>query len=410
MPVHSRRTGALALALVAVAAGVLVHRASGARSATPTIETTLTAAIISINTSVDTTASLSLSSDASLALTAVDGPKPSHRIVIRGLRPATTYTFSLKTAKPGETPETQTGTFTTATYGSTHAAATISGKNVLVNGSPFFAIVSYLHFVPGVFNETCPSPELLDSNVKAGIELLIGQTERCNLSDLGAAITKLDGLLNGGLWWAEDSQPGYKGLDSELEPLPEHLSNWSSLRYRGTIVGGPGIYECSGNGHGAVNARKAYAQITALAKRRPVEYTAACQDEIHTPNETWLGIIAGARVLVFYDTHASGIQVPGLAAELPKITTLAPAFLNGRQLRLHIANDSIRAAAWSYEGVTYVAAVNIGTRRVRASIAGLPSRAAAEALWEGRHPHLQKGTLVDDYRPFGVHLYKLLPR
>ena len=404
--------GLCSIALFVLTASCSVDRAVGAsRTAAPTVSTTLTSATITIQTEVPTRANLSLSSDRSLALTVLDGLKTSHRITVHGLRPATTYNFRLRTMPVGGVETTQAAaTFSTATYGATAASATVSGKNVLINGSPFFAIVSYLHFVPGVFNETCPTPQIIKSNVAAGVELLIGQTSRCDESDLPTAISKLHSVLDQGLWWAEDSQHGsYKGMDTELAPLPEHLADWSSLLYSGTLIGGPGIWECSGNGHGAVRPAKAYSQIVTLAKTGPVEYAAGCLDAVHTPNETWLGIIAGARILVFYDDRASGLDAAGFTPQLDKIATLAPAFLNGRGIPLRASSPSIRAAAWSFGGVNYVAAANITGRSVRASLGGLLASTSADALWENRRVRVKNGSLVDGFRPFEVHLYKVLP-
>jgi hypothetical protein len=198
-------------------------------------------------------------------------------------------------------------------------------------------------------------------------------------------------------------------MDAELAPLPEHLADWSSLLYSGTVIGGPGIWECAGNGGGAVRPAKAYSQIVTLAKKGPVEYAAGCLDAVHTPNEIWLGITAGARIVVFYDDRASGLDAAGFGPEVDEIATLAPAFLTGRDILLRASSPSIRAAAWSFGGVTYVAAVNITGRSVRTSLSGLVANTSAEVLWENRDVRVDGGSFVDAFRPFGVHLYKVLP-
>ena len=70
---------------------------------------------------------------------------------------------------------------------------------------------------------------------------------------------------------------------------------------------------------------------------------------------------------------------------------------------------SVTCLVKRHAGATYVFAVNAAPEPASASIS-LGLDGTAEALYEnGRRVTLQKGRLADDFKPFGVHIYKIAP-
>jgi hypothetical protein len=62
-----------------------------------------------------------------------------------------------------------------------------------------------------------------------------------------------------------------------------------------------------------------------------------------------------------------------------------------------------------HDGSTYLFAVGMRNAPTRGTftVRGLPARAEAEMLGEGRRLSLKEGRFEDEFRPYDVHLYKI---
>jgi hypothetical protein len=65
-----------------------------------------------------------------------------------------------------------------------------------------------------------------------------------------------------------------------------------------------------------------------------------------------------------------------------------------------------------HDGATYLFAVGMRNAPTRGAftVPGLPAKAVAEAIGEGRRIVVEGGRFADDFRPYDVHLYKIRPR
>ena len=99
-----------------------------------------------------------------------------------------------------------------------------------------------------------------------------------------------------------------------------------------------------------------------------------------------------------------------------RISALAPVLLERGDTRIAAeilsgpakdgyGNDSVGALAKRHAGATYVFAVNSTDKPVRARIP-VAASGAAEVLWENRTVPVKAGALVDDFKPYAVHIYK----
>ena len=57
-------------------------------------------------------------------------------------------------------------------------------------------------------------------------------------------------------------------------------------------------------------------------------------------------------------------------------------------------------------GMTYVLAVNASSEKVRARISAPVADGAGEVLWENRRMKASGGSFEDDFKGFGVHIYR----
>ncbi len=68
---------------------------------------------------------------------------------------------------------------------------------------------------------------------------------------------------------------------------------------------------------------------------------------------------------------------------------------------------SLKVLAKTWNGSTYIIAVNSNTSPVTANITGLPSGSSATALFENRNVPVNSGTITDTFIGLGFHVYKL---
>lgn len=68
---------------------------------------------------------------------------------------------------------------------------------------------------------------------------------------------------------------------------------------------------------------------------------------------------------------------------------------------------SLKVLAKTWNGSTYIIAVNSNTSPVTANITGLPSGSSATALFEDRNVPVNSGVITDTFTGLGFHVYKL---
>lgn len=97
-------------------------------------------------------------------------------------------------------------------------------------------------------------------------------------------------------------------------------------------------------------------------------------------------------------------QIHALAPVLNSPTVKGKAAVTSSSAQVPIALMEKR-----YGGATYLFAVGMRNGPARGSfvVDGLPQRAVAEVLGEGRRLPVQGGRFADDFRPYDVHLYRI---
>ena len=83
----------------------------------------------------------------------------------------------------------------------------------------------------------------------------------------------------------------------------------------------------------------------------------------------------------------------------------APTILSGEKTD-HYGRPSVSVLVKNYRGTTYVLAVNASSEKVRARISAPVADGAGEVLWENRRMKASGGSFEDDFKGFGVHIYR----
>jgi len=158
-----------------------------------------------------------------------------------------------------------------------------------------------------------------------------------------------------------------------------------------------------------------------------IECTRIQSDRKATPAEVkaevWMALIRGSRGLIYFvhewkprfDEHAL-LDDPEMLAAVTAINkeihALAPV-LNSPTIAPQAAPQGQESPVASMVkrrgGATYLFAVNMRNIGTQATLAapGAAAGAAAEVIGEGRAIKLEGGGLVDDFKPYAVHLYKI---
>ena len=147
-------------------------------------------------------------------------------------------------------------------------------------------------------------------------------------------------------------------------------------------------------------------------------------DHIPHSTEAWMGIVAGARGLIWFAHRTNSVTDDGallddaagiadIAAVNRRITALAPVLNepdepNGVRVEAPVGSR-VYAACRHHDGATYVIAVNGLKPGVRAlfRVRGLPPKATAEALDEHRSFPVADGQFSDDFEHYAVHIYRI---
>jgi hypothetical protein len=127
--------------------------------------------------------------------------------------------------------------------------------------------------------------------------------------------------------------------------------------------------------------------------------------------EAWLALAGGARGLGFFPAAWTGDVGGAIARVAGEVGALLPA-LTQPALQVDVQSDTglVRAAAWSYDNATYVAAVNAGSSAADMTLRmpGLGSRVLG-VLGENRTVKAADNAVTDRIDPLQVHLYAAAP-
>jgi hypothetical protein len=144
-------------------------------------------------------------------------------------------------------------------------------------------------------------------------------------------------------------------------------------------------------------------------------------------SEVWMALIHGASGLIYFvhqfapkfnewallddaemlaAVTAINRQIRGLAPVLN-----SPTVENGVTVAASDRDTPIAATVRKHGGATYVFTVGMRNRPTRGTftVRGLPDRARAEVLGEGRSLTLTAGRFEDDFTPYAVYLYRITP-
>jgi hypothetical protein len=144
--------------------------------------------------------------------------------------------------------------------------------------------------------------------------------------------------------------------------------------------------------------------------------------------EVWMALVHGSRGLIYFvhqfkptsNDHAL-LEDPEL---LPAVTALnrqilelapvlnSPTVADGAAVASGEEKVPIDLMVKRHDGATYLFAVGMRNAPTRGAftVPGLPAKAEAEAIGEGRRIVVEGGRFADDFRPYDVHLYKIRPR
>jgi hypothetical protein len=138
--------------------------------------------------------------------------------------------------------------------------------------------------------------------------------------------------------------------------------------------------------------------------------------------EIWDAIVHGAKGIFYFTQSFNGFRYdatpPDVAAEMAKqnavITGLAPALnttSDTDQTALSYANGKLEGMFRTYNGVEYLILVNTTNGQMTATFPSdlLPANATLEVLGENRELIPSDLAYSDDFDPYGVHVYAVIP-
>jgi len=152
----------------------------------------------------------------------------------------------------------------------------------------------------------------------------------------------------------------------------------------------------------------------------------ACATPQQVRAEVWMALVRGARGLIYFVhqfkprfREAALLDDPAMLEAVTginrQIRELAPV-LNGPNLTDSLITragiqGTVAAVLKRHEGVSYVFGVNLRNQPVRVDfqVQGVETAARAEVLGESRARSIQQGCFSDEYAPYAVHLYRLVP-
>jgi hypothetical protein len=124
--------------------------------------------------------------------------------------------------------------------------------------------------------------------------------------------------------------------------------------------------------------------------------------------ETWLAIAGGARGIGYFPDHWQPAVAQAVTQLNTEISALAPALL-APSLPATATAGPLRVGARSFNGATYLIAVNTSWRRVAASVGVSGLRGVARSFGENRALPVQNGAIRDHFGPLQARVYVVDP-
>lgn len=370
----------------------------------------------------------------------------SAEAVLTDLEPGATYSYEVS-AVGSSRPLERTGSFTTQALG--FVRASVKDGTLYVDSRPVFPRMVFRQCASGIadnlavginlFMGACDHREAVMVRAVGGRAYVVPNvSSRAEGRGVIGWHLRDEADLNGGLQVlpllpgkVRDRRVAFLTLSSHFWPAaargPLPLEAYPAMVARAGVVGFtlyPLSFWCR-RAFGAV----LYAQrhLVGLAAGKPtfqwIEAAAMGDSPCYrnsrfTPTpatvraETWLAIVGGAKGIGYFPAD----WAPDVKAEIrslnEQISALAPILLSDRIPPFSASRTGpIKVTARTYNGATYVFAVNATGRRHNAgfTISGLTTL-SLQVLGEGRSvPVKATGAVSDSFEPFAVHVYVAAP-
>jgi hypothetical protein len=298
---------------------------------------------------------------------------------------------------------------------------TVTGPSVQVkegsltfDGTPTFPILGS--------SGRCPPS--IDNLRSAGVTVVVHSPYQGACDD----VTSLHALLSpagaASMWWYEQNPVD----EQNLQGLPE-LLDWQAAT---KVVWDPSsLIGCASRGSvGQLALAKEAAGPTRVAigtvqVGSPLSTsTRICITPQRVVNSSYVWVIGGARALSWstinpvnastgdFSVLPENAQAAGTVSG--QLAFLQPVILTGTPVAIAFKHQGTTAArAWKYRGVVYVVVANTSSNTTTSCTLLLKGvvKVTRTALWGmGRSRRIASGTLVDNFPPLAVHIYKLTPR
>lgn len=405
---------------------------------------------ISLNTSKPALVRVSYGADAPVIWSAPDGPDLAHLFKIHGLAPDTNYTAWVSIIPLSGPSKTQTVSFHTDAY-PLHPKASIGGGDVLMNGEPFFPIMSLATCVWDSKEVYRAGVNLvITDNTCGGLDGLISWN-RGNAFSAGSYNSSLaggDGVVG---WYLGDEPDGRMVFPEDVSTPPVSDSRINILTLTEHVARQaarlewerPGMYadyikkadfigfdayplqsHCSRDYLGTVYDYQA--DVAAQAAPKPtfqwievggMEFCPGNEPTTITPqtvhNEIWQAIAGGAHGLGIFPTTFIPSVGDQLAIDTKTISALSPVILSPTvPVQLTQKSRVVKASARVYNGATYIIIANASFDKASADVK-LPGLGSVALSSYGGTPSDTVQTKDDSFSvsldPLGVKIFILAP-
>lgn len=354
----------------------------------------------------------------------------SREVNISPLAPHQKYYYRVSATNSAGKTSTASGSFPTSSW-SGQPVLRVSGGHFYLNGVRYFPIMAM------AFNE-CPSQQVVGADTAMGVDALYHSTwYGCpdeNHDIQWTTADTLDGLLGGDVGWIQGGSRG--GINPTQPPswdsLPELVRQQGPFHIEGSPTHQVGsvprnlspFINCNITANDGADLYQSLAQEPA---GRAVVYDTILTNMIGAAHRNcitaqrmsaafWIPVLADAAGIEYqtqqYALPSDGVIVDGQVAasaglQAKKLDTLYPVLFGGKRVAAASSKDSVKAAAWSWGGNTYVLALNLSPQTVSASIKSGNGRLKAKVMWEEGSVSVAGGNFSDSFAPFALHVYKL---
>ena len=432
-------------------------------------KTTFTTVTCTFKTNVPAKSSVATGTDKGNLIPTPDNHyRTAHSITVKGEMPNTSYyALATVTAKNGQTAKPAWAGFKTAAPGSIPAKSTPPKKRVNLNGSLFFPVLADqvgTCLTPAIVAEetamgintiagrlaSCPDVSALDKQAwyidslgdsqvdpkliesADALPSLLGwiQEPEPELSlspaDLPAAPEngRLTFMVVGFAWWENDAVP-WLGQGPSPGPWNQvyghYIEKADALVWERHPYAGSCLSDTLGGTYGHLVGLASHSGNKAVLDEINVAQNslgASCHAPQPTANRVaaqfWTAIIAKVNGISYVTQHIGSLAItitPVIRAQVTKqdkqLATLAPVLLYGKPVAVGSDPTSpVRYGAWSYQGTTYVVAVNTQETTVSASFSTADStNRTAHVMWENRSVKTTSGK----FGPLAARIYQMVP-